>query len=263
MRGVIIRKSQSDLQKMRAAGAIHYKVLAALKEAVKPGVSTLALDELAERIIVGEGAKPSFKGYVVGPRTFHHSVCISVNEAVVHGVPSADQILQEGDIVGLDLGVKYLGFHADGAVTLPVGQISDEARQLMDVTRKSLYAGIAAAVPGSRVGSIGAAVQATVDPFGYGIVRTLTGHGIGRNLHEPPSVFNFGSPNQGEVLRSGYTLAIEPMINLGTHQVREKSDGWTIVTTDGKLSAHFEHTIVVREGEPEILTLPEGKEAVA
>lgn len=260
---MIMKKTQSDLHKMRQAGSIHYQVMSALKESIRPGISTLEIDGLAEKIITGAGAKPSFKGYKVQGKTYHHSLCISVNEEVVHGIPREDRILQEGDIVGVDLGVFYMGFHADAAVTFPVGEISEEAKKLMEVTRQSLYAGIAAAKAGSKVGAIGAAVQGVVDPHGYGIVEVLTGHGIGRNLHEQPYVPNFGKPTEGEVLKAGYTLAIEPMVNIGVKHVREKSDGWTIVTNDGSLSAHFEHTILVQDGEPEILTIPQGKEAVA
>ncbi|MBL8087212.1 MAG: type I methionyl aminopeptidase [Chthonomonas sp.] len=248
---MILLKSAPEIQTMREAGRILARTLRAMNEAIVPGKTTpLDLDGIAYRLITEAGARPSFLGY----RNFPNSVCISVNEAVVHGIPN-EVPLQEGDIVGLDLGVHLKGFHADSAWTYPVGTIAPEAQRLLNVTHESLNQGIAKVKPGARIGEISAAVQKYVESNGYGIVRELVGHGIGKSLHEEPSVPNFGRPKDGPVMRAGMTFCIEPMVNEGTGRVRELADKWTIVTADGKRSAHFEHTIVVTKDGADILTV--------
>jgi len=248
---VIILKRASEIAKMRQAGRVLALTMKRVSESIEPGKSSLRqLDELAERLILDAGCVPSFKGY----RGFPASVCISVNEVVVHGIPN-DRILQDGDIVGLDFGVIFDGYHADSAWTFPVGTIPVSTQRLLNVTRESLFQGIAKARAGNRIGDVSATVQKYVESHGYSVVRDLVGHGIGTNLHEEPSVPNFGKPGKGPSLKEGMTFCIEPMVNEGTWKVKTLEDQWTMVTADGKLSAHFEHTIAVTSDGPEILTL--------
>jgi methionyl aminopeptidase len=248
---LIILKKASEIAMMREAGRVLARTMRTVSEAIVPGRTTLAeLDQLAERLITEAGCVPSFKGY----RGYPAATCISVNEVVIHGIPDA-RVLQEGDIVDLDFGVIKEGWHADGAWTYGVGQVSDRAQRLMNVTRESLFQGIAKARVGNRVGDIGSTVQRYVEKNGYSVVRDLVGHGIGQSLHEEPSVPNFGRPGKGDLLRPGTTVCIEPMVNEGSHKVRTLDDGWTVVTADGRLSAHYEHTVAVTEAGPEILTL--------
>ena len=243
-------KSKREIELMREAGRILEQTRQMLAEHILPGVSTHHLDQLAENFITNLGATPSFKGY----HGFPGSICASVNEVVVHGIPSKKKILKEGDIITLDFGVNYKGYHADSATTYPVGTIKPEIQQLLDITEKSLYIGLDQAKPGNRVSDISHAIEAYVKPFGYGIVEEFTGHGIGRDLHEEPFVPNFGLPNQGPLLKPGMTFCVEPMINLGTKRVKVLTDNWTTVTVDRKPSAHFEHMIVITETGYEILT---------
>jgi methionyl aminopeptidase len=243
-------KTADDLARMRDAGRVVRTVLDEVAAAAVAGVSTGELDRLAESRTRALGAIPAFKGYLGYPA----SVCISVNDEVVHGIPSASRLLRDGDLVGLDFGAILGGFHGDAAETVLVGQGSPEALRLVAATRAALAAGIAAALPGGRIGDIGAAVQRTAEAAGFAVVRDFVGHGIGRKLHEPPQVPNFGEPGTGAWLRPGLVLAIEPMVNAGLPGVRTLEDGWTAVTEDGSLSAHFEHTVAVTEAGPEILT---------
>jgi methionyl aminopeptidase len=234
---------------MRAACQIVADTLYMLRQAIQPGVSLLSLDALAEKEAVKCKAKPAFKGYSGYP----YSLCCSVNEQVVHGMPSARQLL-EGDILSLDFGVLYQGFYGDAAITVPVGEVTQEAQQLIKVTEESLYKGIAAATVNNRLSDISFAVQSHVEGHGFSVVRDFVGHGIGRQLHEGPQIPNYGSPGRGPQLKAGMVLAIEPMINQGTYEVQVLQDGWTAVTADGNLSAHFEHTVAVTDNGPEILT---------
>lgn len=234
---------------MREAGKIVAQALAYLVERIKPGMATRELDLLTEAFISRKGGVPSFKGY----RGFPASLCVSVNDEVVHGIPGP-RILKEGDIVSLDIGVIYQGYQGDAALTVGVGEISDEAKDLIATARGALSAGIAQAKDGLHVGDVSWAIQEYAESRGYSVVRQYTGHGIGRQMHEDPQVPNFGQPGRGPALKAGMTLALEPMVNVGGYLTRVRDDNWTVVTDDGKLSAHFEDTIVIREGEPEILT---------
>jgi len=243
-------KGPREIALMRDAGRIVSQILDELERAVAPGVTTWELDALAEKLIYQNKAKPAFKGY----HGFPSCLCASVNQEVVHGIPSRKRKLAEGDLMKLDFGVVYKGFYGDSARTVPVGKVSAEARALLDATRDSLMKGIAAMVPGNHVGDIGHAVQRHVEALGYSVVQDFVGHGIGRALHEPPQVPNYGRPRSGPRLRPGMVLAVEPMINAGSADVTVLEDDWTAVTVDGRLSAHFEHTILVTEGAPEILT---------
>jgi len=243
-------KNAGEIDRMRAAGRIVAEILDALETKVAPGVSTWDLDQLAERLIHEKGAQPAFKGY----RGFPAVLCTSLNHEVVHGIPSKKRLLVEGDLLKLDFGVVVDGFFGDAARTVPVGRISKAARSLSDATRASLEAGIRAMVPGNRVGDIGHAVQSTVEPLGFSVVRDFVGHGIGRRLHEAPQVPNYGRPGTLELLRPGMVLAVEPMVNAGTAAVDVLDDDWTAVTVDGKLSSHWEHTILVTDQGPEVLT---------
>ena len=222
-------------------------------EAVQPGVTTGEIDRIIRKYIESMGAKPSFLGYSGYPA----SACISVNDVVIHGIPD-NRIIREGDIVSIDVGAFYNGFHGDNAATFGAGNVSAEAQALMNATRESLYEGIKMATAGNRIGDIGAAVQRYVEMRGYSVVRQFVGHGVGTNLHEDPSVPNFGTPGRGPKLLPGMTLAIEPMVNAGTYEVKVLKDKWTTVTVDGKLSAHYENTVLITDGEPEILTVAEG-----
>ena len=246
-------KNPAQLEKMRRAGALLYEVMQKLREVVRPGESTAAIDAYAEEIIRRSHATPSFLGY----RGFPGSICASVDDEVVHGIPSEGVILKEGSILSIDCGLILDGWQADSAITVPVGEISESLQRLIDVTRQCFFEGAKAAVSGNRVGDIGYAVQKLAESRGYGVIRDLTGHGIGRNMHEDPSVPNFGEPGTGARLKPGMTIALEPMISLGGWHVRQMDDGWTIKTLDGSPCAHYEHTIAITEtGLPEIFTLP-------
>ncbi|MBN9502756.1 MAG: type I methionyl aminopeptidase [Armatimonadetes bacterium 55-13] len=249
---MIYLKSRSEIEMMRKSGKIVAKAIRECYEAIVPGKTTTRdLDALAERIIKEAGAVPSFMNY----RGYSANTCISVNDVVIHGMPTDDPIM-EGDIVDIDIGACLDGWHADSAWTFGIGKISPEAQRLLNVTKESLMQGIAQAKVGNRIGDISAAVQKYVEKNGYGVVRDLVGHGIGRKLHEEPhSVPNFGKAGKGEVLREGCTICIEPMVNEGTYRVKTLEDGWTVKTADGKLSAHFEHTIAITKDGPELLTL--------
>ena len=245
-------KSKAELGHMREAGRIVAETLALLTEAARPGVTLVELDSLAEGVIRKYGAVSSFLGYK-GPTPYPKVLCASVNDVVVHGIPD-ERRLVEGDIVGLDFGVSWKGFHADAARTVGVGRISPERQRLLDVTRDALALGVAAAVPGGRVGDIGAAVQQFVERAGFSVVRDFVGHGIGRRMHEEPQVPNYGAAGRGRRLREGVVLALEPMVNAGTWEVDVRPDGWTVATADGKDSAHFENTVAVTAHGPEVLT---------
>jgi len=247
---MVTLKSARELDIMAGAGAIACRTLRLVREMVRPGVTTEDLDKAAEAYIRQQGAKPSFKGLYGFPK----SLCISINEEIVHGIPSRKRVLHEGSIVSVDVGVFLEGLHADTATTIPVGEISPEARSLLEVTERSLGAGIEAARLGNHVGDIGHAVQSVAEAAGFGVVRELVGHGVGQRMHEEPQVPNFGSPKRGPRLQEGMTLAIEPMITAGTIQTRTLADRWTIVTADGSLAAHFEHTVAVTREGPRILT---------
>lgn len=243
-------KTSRELELMRAACKISAEALLLAGELVRPGISTFEIDRAAFEFIKKQGAEPNFLNLYGFPAT----ACISVNDEVIHGIPSRDRILKEGDIVSVDLGAKYRGYNGDNAATFAVGRISKEAKLLCDTTREALYKGIEAARPGGRIGDIGSAVQEYCESRGFGVVRSYTGHGVGTSLHEDPEVPNFGVRGRGKRLLSGMTIAIEPMVNEGSFEVREMPDGWTVKTADGKLSAHFEHTIAICDNGPEILT---------
>lgn len=249
--GGITIKSSQELAAMREAGAVVGEVIQMLRRSVEPGITTKELDNIAYKEIVRQGAKPTFKGY----RGFPASICASVNEEIVHGIPGK-RVLKEGDIIKLDVGATIGGFIGDAAVSLGVGTVSQESTDLMEATRLSLEEGIKAARPGARIGDIGAAIQAFSEARGYAVVREFVGHGVGRFLHEDPQVPNYGQPGRGPLLRPGMCIAIEPMLNVGDWHTRILDDQWTVVTADGSLSAHFEHTIAITEGGPEILTVP-------
>ena len=250
---MITIKNEHDLEAMRQACKITAAARALAGEMVKPGVSTKEIDKAVHDFIVSQGAKPSFLNY----GGFPASSCISVNHTVIHGIPGG-YILKDGDIVSIDVGAFYKGFHGDCAATYPCGTISAEAQKLIDVTRQSFYEGICFATPGHRVSDISHAIQTYVESNGFSVVRSFVGHGVGRQLHEEPEVPNFGKPGHGPRLLKGMTLAIEPMVNAGVYDVRVLKDGWTTVTADGKLSAHYENTVLITDGEPEILTVTEG-----
>ena len=242
-------KSEEEVSYIRKSSLLVGKTLAEVARNLKPGISTDRLDAIAEAFIRDHGATPSFKGY----HGYKHTLCISVNEEIVHGIPGA-RIIGEGDVVSIDCGVFLNGFHGDSAYTFPLGLVDPLTIHLLQVTKTALYRGISKAKAGNRVGDISAAVQNCAEKHGYGVVRELVGHGVGRNLHEKPEVPNYGKQGSGPVLRPGMTLAIEPMVNLGSRQIRQLKDGWTVITQDRKPSAHFEHTIAITEGEPDILS---------
>lgn len=250
---MIIKKSSEDLEKMEAAGAIVARTHEALAEALEPGMTTRDLDRIGERVISEAGAEASFKGY----RGFPGTLCTSRNEQIVHGIPSAEVELQAGDLISIDCGAIVRGYHGDSAVTLIVGgeeAVDEDVRRLVSETRRALWAGLEQAVAGNRLGDIGAAIAAVAEEHGFGIVREYVGHGIGRALHEDPSVPNYGKPGRGLKLSEGWVVAIEPMFNLGTAETRTLDDGWTVVTGDGALSAHWEHTVAVTADGPRVLT---------
>ena len=246
---MILLKSEREIRCMREAGRIVALALDAVGKVVEPGITTQELDELARRTIVEHGAKPAFKGLYGFPA----NICVSVNCEVVHGIPGSRK-LAEGDIVSVDCGAEIDGFNGDSAITIPVGKVSPEIARLIEETRNALYKGIELAVAGNRVGAISHAVQTYAEKAGFGVVREYVGHGIGRSMHEEPEVPNFGFADRGPLLKAGMVLAIEPMINLGTRAVKSTDDGWTVVTRDGKPSAHFEHTVAIMPDGPEILT---------
>lgn len=246
---MIILKSKREIALMKEAGQLVARVREAVRQAVCPGVSTLELDRLAEEMITQAGATPAFKGY----RGFPASICTSVNDQVVHGIPSARR-LQEGDILSVDIGVIYQGYVGDTAVTVAVGQVSAAAEKLLRVTEEALEKGLAQCRPDAHLGDVSHAVQSWVEQHGLSVVRDYVGHGIGRTMHEDPQVPNFGQAGTGLLLRPGMVFALEPMVNVGHWEVRTESDGWTVVTADGSLSAHFEHTVAVTDAGPEVLT---------
>lgn len=248
---MIICKSEAELAIMREAGRIVAETHKLMSQAVRPGITTKELDQIAENFIRSQGAIPSFKGY----NGFPGSICASVNDELVHGIPSG-RTLQEGDIISIDIGAQYKGYHGDSAWTYPVGTISDTARKLLEVTERSLYAGLAEAKPDERMYTISHAIQRVVEDEGFSIVREYVGHGVGTELHEEPQIPNYGIPGRGPRLKPGMVLAIEPMVNVGERYVKTLEDNWTVVTVDGTLCAHFEHTIAITQDGFEILTLP-------
>ncbi len=250
---MIVLKTSRELKIMREAGRIAANALKAAGAAVEPGVSTWEIDRVARRYIEEQGAKPTFLGY----GGFPASACVSVNNVVIHGIPSKRLIVKEGDIVSIDVGATYQGFVGDNAWTFPCGKVSADAQALMDATRESLMEGIRAAVAGNRIGDVGSAVQRYAEARGYSVVRDFVGHGVGAKMHEDPSVPNYGTPGRGVRLLPGMTIAIEPMINQGVKEVKTLQDGWTTVTADGKLSAHFEKSIAITQDGPVILTEPD------
>jgi methionyl aminopeptidase len=250
---MIIKKSRDEIEKMARAGALVARAHEALIDALKPGMTTLDLDRIAEDVIVGAGAVPSFKGY----RGFPATLCTSKNHQIVHGIPSKDVVLDEGDIISIDCGAIVEGFHGDSATTLIVGDpesVAPEVRRLLSETRNAMWRGLEQVRDGNRLGDIGAAVEAVAEPHGYGVVREYVGHGIGRALHEDPSVPNYGTAGRGLKLTRGWVVAVEPMFNLGGRETLQLDDGWTVVTADGQVSAHWEHTIAITADGPRVLT---------
>ena len=247
---VIIIKSPREIEQLKKSNAIVAEVFQKLKEAIVPGITTKELDQITEEMILSRGATPAFKGY----RGFPATLCISVNEEVVHGIPG-ERRLKEGDIVSLDVGADLNGYFGDAAITLPVGEVDLMAKRLLEVTEKAIYIGIDKAKEGNRLFDISYAIQTWVESHGFSVVRDFVGHGIGKDLHEEPQIPNFGSPHQGPRLEKGMVFALEPMVNEGTYGVRILSDDWTVVTADGKRSAHFEHSIVITDGGAEILSV--------
>ncbi|HNU84364.1 MAG: type I methionyl aminopeptidase [Pseudomonadota bacterium] len=246
---MIILKSRREIEKMKKSNALVAAILEELRKKIKPGVKTIELDRLSEEMALKKGARPAFKGY----RGYPYSLCTSVNSEVVHGMPS-ERELKEGDIISLDFGILHGGYYGDAAVTVPVGQITPAAKRLLAVTEEALYRGIAEARAGNRIGDISAAIQGHAEAAGFSVVRDLVGHGIGRSLHEDPQVPNYGTSGRGIELKTGMVFAIEPMVNEGTYRVDVLRDGWTVVTADGKLSAHFEHSVAITENGPVILS---------
>lgn len=250
---MIALKSAREIDIMRRANVIVAEVLQELKQRVAPGITTLELDAIAEEMTLKKKAVPAFKGYNVAGRVYPRCLCASINEEIVHGIPT-DRELRDGDIIGLDYGVIYQGFYGDSAVTVGVGQVSSEALRLMQVTEQALYRGIEQLHDGKRLGDLGHAVQQTAESAGYSVVRAFVGHGVGRKLHEEPPVPNYGEPDRGIRLREGMVLAIEPMVNIGGYEVEIKEDGWTAVTKDRSLAAHFEHSVAITKDGPYILS---------
>lgn len=259
---MIVLKSRHEIEVMRASGGIVAEVLEVLKAAVRPGVSTAELDAVAERETRRLKARPAFKGYEVAGRVFPATLCVSINEEVVHGIPTPRRILRSGDIVGIDFGVCYQGYFSDAAATVAVGDVDAESQRLMRATEEALWLGIEQLKVGNRVGDVSAAVQEHVEKEGFTVVREFVGHGIGTQLHELPQLPNFGPRGRGVRLRAGMVLAIEPMVNAGSPEVRVLSDGWTAVTRDGSRSAHFEHSVAITEEGPLVLTAPQGRVGV-
>lgn len=253
---MITLKSERELALMREAGHIVALAHKAVKDAIRPGISTAELDKIAYDVITSNGAIPSFLNYNGFPAT----ICASVNEVVIHGIPSKNTILKDGDIISVDIGANYKGYHGDCAKTFFVGSVSEEKRQLVEVTTQSLYEGLKFARPGNRLSDISHAIEEYAKSFGYSVVLEYTGHGVGHALHEDPAVPNYGAPGKGPILKKGMTLAIEPMVNMGTHRIRVLKDNWTVVTQDKKPSAHYEHSIVITDDGYEILTKIKGEE---
>jgi methionyl aminopeptidase len=250
MQRMINLKSPREIERMKGASRIVAEILLELREIVRDGITTAEIDRLAEDMTLKRNAIPAFKGY----RGFPASICISINEEVVHGIPSTKRVIRNGDVVGLDFGVIFDGFFGDSAVTVPIGEIPLEVQNLLTVTERALYSAIEASVPGNYISDVSAAVQRVADEHHFGIVREFCGHGIGRSLHEDPPVLNYVQSGKGPKVKPGLVIAIEPMINLGTEKVKVLEDGWTVVTLDGRPSAHFEHTIAITPDGPEILT---------
>ena len=253
---MIILKSPQEIEKIRMSGRLVREALEHISKLVRPGITTLILNEVAEEFLLSRGARLAFKGYRRGPNEspFPAALCTSINDEIVHGIPSADRVLREGDIISLDLGAAIDGYYGDAAITVPVGEISEEAKKLLYVTRKSLDLAIEKAVPENRLQDISYAVQSYVESNGFSVVRDFVGHGIGRSPHEEPQIPNYGKPGRGKRLKPGMVLAIEPMVNAGTFETRILADHWTAVTADGSLSAHFEHTVAITSDGPDILT---------
>lgn len=251
-------KTKAEIEIMRSANMIVYEVLQHLRSLVRPGVTTRELDRAAAELTAARGAKPAFLNYPSSSKSippFPGVICASVNEAVVHGIPN-DVPLKEGDIVSIDYGCQKDGFFGDSAITVPVGTVAPRVEKLLDATARSLEKAIEVCLPGNRIGDISHAVQSTVEPFGFGVIRHFVGHGIGRSMHEPPHVPNYGNPHQGRILKPGMVLAIEPMISAGSFEIKILDDGWTAVTFDGSFAAHFEHTVAITEKKPYVLSRP-------
>jgi methionine aminopeptidase, type I (EC 3.4.11.18) len=246
---MVILKSPEEIEKLKASNGIVADILSELRDMIRPGITTIDMDRYSEELALRKGAKPAFKGYMGYP----FSLCVSINNEVVHGMPS-DRALKEGDIVSLDFGVCYNGYYGDSAITIPVGKVPDIAKRLIGTTRKALYSGIEKTRAGNRLGDISAAIQEQVEAAGFSVVRDFVGHGIGKSLHEDPQIPNFGVRGRGIKLKPGMVFAIEPMVNEGTYKIKVLSDGWTAVTSDGKLSAHFEHSLAITEKGPVILS---------
>jgi len=251
---MVILKSPSEIEKIRRSNVMVAEILETLRQKVEPGTDTLTLDKISEQLALAKTASPAFKGY----RGYPYSLCASVNQQVVHGFPSK-RPLEEGDILSMDFGIFYDGYYGDAAITVPVGKVSEVAQRLMKTTEQALFLGIEQAVPGKRLSDISHAIQSRVESAGFSVVRKFVGHGIGKSLHEDPQIPNYGKPGMGIRLKPGMVLAIEPMVNAGGHDVKTLEDGWTTVTEDGSLSAHFEHTIAITENGPVILSAINGK----
>jgi methionyl aminopeptidase len=251
-----VRRSAEELAKMRRAGKVVAEMHARIRDAIRPGVTTAQLDRIGREVIDRNGARSNFLNYGSPHNPFPAVICTSPNNVIVHGIPSDDVVLEEGDVVSIDCGAIIQGYHGDAANTWPVGQVTDEAARLLKVTEESLWAGIAQMVDGNRISDIGHAVQAVAEAAGFSVVREYVGHAIGTAMHEKPEVPNYGPPGKGPRLRAGNVFAVEPMVNAGRPQTRALDDGWTVVTADGSLSAHFEHTIAITDDGPEVLTLP-------
>ena len=249
-------KNKEGIARMRESCAIAALVLKQLKELVRPGITTYDLDQAARDFIARQGARSACYGYQIGNRRFPAYTCLSVNEEVVHGIGSMKRVLHDGDVVSLDVVIEYNGYIGDNATTVPLGPVSPRVAELLKVSEEALYLGIKEAVVGNRIGAISHAIQTYVEAHGFGVVRDLVGHGVGVSMHEEPQIPNFGRKNSGDKIKPGMTLAIEPMVNLGTYRTKTLSDGWTIVTADNSPSAHFEHTVLTTENGPEILTIP-------
>jgi methionyl aminopeptidase len=250
---MVILKSPNEIEKIRQSNVIVAEILEILRKKVVPGIDTLTLDKISEELALARNAKPAFKGY----RGYPYSLCTSVNQQVVHGFPSR-RPLKEGDILSMDFGIFYNGYYGDAAITVPVGKVSKLARGLIETTKKALFLGIEQAVPGKRLSDISHAIQSHVEAAGFSVVRQFVGHGIGKALHEDPQIPNYGKPGMGIRLKPGMVIAIEPMVNVGSYEVRTLEDGWTTVTKDGSLSAHFEHTVAITEDGPVILSTTGG-----
>jgi len=249
-------KNKEGIARMRESCAVAALVLKQLKELVRPGITTYDLDQAARDFIAQHGARSACYGYQIGNRRFPAYTCLSVNEEVVHGIGSLKRVLRDGDVVSLDVVIEYNGYIGDNATTVPLGSVAPRVAELLRISEEALYLGIKQAVVGNRIGDISHTIQTYVEAHGFGVVRDLVGHGVGVSMHEEPQIPNFGRRNSGEKIKPGMTLAIEPMVNLGTHRTKTLSDGWTIVTSDNSPSAHFEHTVLTTETGPEILTIP-------